>query len=286
MWFSTSSRVSWLQVWKQVHLWQQLRVSTCWWWGETQQEVEEREYSRSSCDSERKKRSKVVYLKIQIQRSLLYGKIGQPRSNASAGNTIKFSGRSWYEIQFREWKVPSQSVIQKGEFHERNPCAPKFEERTLEETSRQEECARKAAWILRKIFKLKSKDKTTFYSLVEIKAPVLGLKISCLCGQDVKHRRVIIGILPWVVVTSLETDAIMAIVACFDMLMMRRNPPRGREKKGTQGAVAILKGKKGPRLSISELRSNEFYSTENWRIGIERFGGTHHEILRMHLVRN
>ena len=31
--------------------------------------------------------------------------------------------------------------------------------------------------------------------------------------------------------------------------------------------------KKSPRLCISGLRSNEFYSTESWRIGIERFGG-------------
>ena len=33
--------------------------------------------------------------------------------------------------------------------------------------------------------------------------------------------------------------------------------------------------KKRQRLCISKLRSNEFYSSESWRIGIERFGGTH-----------
>ena len=44
---------------------------------------------------------------------------------------------------------PSRGVIQKGEVHERNPCVPKFQERTPEETSRQEECVRKAAldWV-------------------------------------------------------------------------------------------------------------------------------------------
>ena len=58
--------------------------------------------------------------------------------------------------------------------NERNLCAPKFEERTPEETSRQEECARKAAWDLAsKIYKLKAEDKATFYSLVEIEAPLL-----------------------------------------------------------------------------------------------------------------
>ena len=35
--------------------------------------------------------------------------------------------------------------------------------------------------------------------------------------------------------------------------------------------------KKRPRLCISKLSANEFYSTESWRIGIERF--------RMHLIR-
>ena len=101
-------------------------------------------------------------------------KAGQVRVNASAGHTIKFSGRTWYEIRNRERKGPSRGVIQKSEPHERNPCAPMFEERTLEETSRQEDCARKAAWDLaRKIFKLKADDKATFYCPVEIKAPAL-----------------------------------------------------------------------------------------------------------------
>ena len=43
---------------------------------------------------------------------------------------------------------------------------------------------------------------------------------------------------------------------------------RGRKEEDTHE-------KKGPRLCISKLRSNEFYSTESWSIGIERFGGTH-----------
>ena len=45
-----------------------------------------------------KKRSKVVYLKIQIQRSPFCGKLGRRELNASAGHAIKFSGRTWYEI--------------------------------------------------------------------------------------------------------------------------------------------------------------------------------------------
>ena len=75
--------------------------------------------------------------------------------------------------KFRERKGQSGGIIQKGEPHERNPCAPKFEERTPEETSRQEEWARNAAWNLAKKYKLKAEDKASFHSPVEIKAPVL-----------------------------------------------------------------------------------------------------------------
>ena len=64
---STSSRVSWLQVSKQMHSWlslpmcDMLKVRS-----NLRSEVEKRRYSRISCHSEGKK-SKVVYLKTQIQ---------------------------------------------------------------------------------------------------------------------------------------------------------------------------------------------------------------------------
>ena len=49
---------------------------------------------------------------------------------------------------------------------------------------------------------------------------------------------------------------------CYvDKLMVRGNPARGR-KEVAQGAVAILRRKKGAKLCI---RSNEFYSTGSWR---------------------
>ena len=50
-------------------------------------------------------------------------------------------------------------------------------------------------------------------------------------GQDVENRRVMIDIIPCVVIASLETGASMAIIACIDMLMVRRNPARSRRKK-------------------------------------------------------
>ena len=114
----------------------------------------------------------------------------------------------------------------------------------------------------------------------------LELKFLVFREQDVKDRRVIIGIIPCVVVTSLKTGTFMAIIACIDMLMVRSKPSKRSKKEGTRGAVAILRGKRVQGCASQKLRSNEFYSTESWRIGIERFGGTRHEILWMQLVRN
>ena len=64
-----------------------------------------------------------------------------------------------------------------------------------------------------------------------------------------------------------------------------KQPQREVEKRRYLRISGYSEGKKSPRLCISRLRSNEFYSTESWRIGIERFR-THHEILRMHLVQD
>ena len=75
----------------------------------------------------------------------------------------------------------------------------------------------------------------------------------------------IVDIIPCVVVTSLETDAFMTIVDYFDMLTVKGNPALVRKEEGTQASVAVLKKKKKkrPRLCISRVRSNEFYSTES-----------------------
>ena len=63
-------------------------------------------------------------------------------------------------------------------------------------------------------------------------------------------------------------------------------PSKKSKKESTQGEVAILKEKKGPRLCISKFRSKEVYSAKNWANEIERFGGTRNKIRRTHLVRN
>ena len=86
-------------------------------------------------------------------------------------HTVKFSKGTWHHIKIRERKGPSRGFIHKCEPHERNLCAPKFEERSQEETLHQERCARRAAWDLAKsVYKLKNTGKATFYSPVEARA--------------------------------------------------------------------------------------------------------------------
>ena len=56
-------------------------------------------------------------------------------------------------------------MIGQGDPHQRNPNAPKFEDRSQEETEWQERCAREAAWRLAKsILKFKEKNKAAFFS--------------------------------------------------------------------------------------------------------------------------
>ena len=75
---------------------------------------------------------------------------------------IQFSRSTWHHTH-RERKGPSLGIIQKCEPHERSPCAPKFAERSQEDTLQQERCASRVAWNPAKIlFKLKKSDKATF----------------------------------------------------------------------------------------------------------------------------
>ena len=61
---------------------------------------------------------------------------------------------------------PSLGMICQGDPHQRNPNAPKFLDRSQEETEWQERCACEAAWkMARCIMKLKEKHKTTIFSL-------------------------------------------------------------------------------------------------------------------------
>ena len=80
-------------------------------------------------------------------------------------HAVKFSKGTWHQIKIRERKGPSRGIIQQCEPHERSPCAPKFWERSHEETLQQERCARRVAWDLAN--KLNNSDKATFYTPIE-----------------------------------------------------------------------------------------------------------------------
>ena len=72
---------------------------------------------------------------------------------------------------------PSLGVICVGDPQQRNPNAPKFEDRSQEETEKQERYAREAAWKLAKqILKLKEKQQITNY--VPFVAPGLSTSSS------------------------------------------------------------------------------------------------------------
>ena len=77
---------------------------------------------------------------------------------------------------------PSLGVICPGDPYQRNPNAPKFEDRSQEETEWQERCAREAAWRLAKsILKFKEKIKQHSSHLRKIGA--------CLHHQSLNLRK-------------------------------------------------------------------------------------------------
>ena len=68
---------------------------------------------------------------------------------------VKFTKASARHTQIRD-QNPSLGYICPGEPHQRSSNAPKFEDRSQEETEWQEGCAREAAWKLAKsVLKIK-----------------------------------------------------------------------------------------------------------------------------------
>ena len=80
---------------------------------------------------------------------------------------VKFKKAITRHTKIRD-QNPSLGYICPGEPHERSPNAPKFEDRSQEETEWQELGAREAAWKLAKsVFKLKEHEKAAFFSSPE-----------------------------------------------------------------------------------------------------------------------
>ena len=77
---------------------------------------------------------------------------------------VKFTKAIARHTKIRDQNA-SLGYICPGEPHQRSPDAPKFEDRSLEETEWQEQGAREAAWKLAKnVLKLKEHERATFFS--------------------------------------------------------------------------------------------------------------------------
>ena len=80
---------------------------------------------------------------------------------------VKFTKAIARHTKIRD-QNPSFGYICSGEPHERSPNAPKFEDRSQEETEWQEQSAREATWKLAKnVFKFKEHQRATFFSSPE-----------------------------------------------------------------------------------------------------------------------
>ena len=76
---------------------------------------------------------------------------------------VKFTKAIARHTKIRD-QNPSLGYICPGEPHERSPNAPKFEDRSQEETEWQEQGAREAAWKLAKsVLKFKEHERATFF---------------------------------------------------------------------------------------------------------------------------
>ena len=90
---------------------------------------------------------------------------------------VKFTKAIARHTKIRD-QNPSLGYVCPGKPHERNPNAPKFEDRSQEETEWQEQGAREAAWKLSKsALKLKEHERATFFSPSENRClPASNLK--------------------------------------------------------------------------------------------------------------
>ena len=76
---------------------------------------------------------------------------------------VKFTKAIARHTKIRD-QNPSPGYLCPGEPHQRSPNAPKFEDRSQEETEWQEQGAREAAWKLAKsVLKLKEQERATFF---------------------------------------------------------------------------------------------------------------------------
>ena len=105
-----------------------------------------------------------MYLKIQIQWILSCGKLENWDWTLRRDTTENSQDASGAKLNSGK-KRQSGGIIQKGEPHERNPCAPDFQEQPPEETSRQAGCTSKVAWNLARKYASSSRRQLRFILL-------------------------------------------------------------------------------------------------------------------------
>ena len=142
--------------------------------------VEKCSYAHRQVDEQPRKRSQknddksaVAMLKITRNLGCVFQDMEPPKSSSifrKNSNIVKpircvrFTKAVVRHAHIRD-QNPSLGMTCPGDPHQRNSNAPKFEDRSQEETEWQERCAREAAWKLAEnIQKLKEKDKKAFFS--------------------------------------------------------------------------------------------------------------------------
>ena len=81
---------------------------------------------------------------------------------------VQFSNATLRHANIRERKGPSLGIICPADPAELSPYAPKFEDRSKDETEGQERCARGDAWLAKGILKLKENNKSIFLTYREL----------------------------------------------------------------------------------------------------------------------
>ena len=131
-------------------------------------QVEEQPTKRSKTNDDK---SAVAMLKITRQLGCVFQDMTPPKSILRKSTDmpkpiqrVKFTKAIARHTKIRD-QHPSLGFFCPGEPHERSPNAPKFEDRSQEETEWQEQGAREAAWKLAKIvLKLKEHQRAAFFS--------------------------------------------------------------------------------------------------------------------------
>ena len=107
---------------------------------------------------------------------------------------------------------PSLGYICPGEPHQRNTNAPKFEDRSQEETEWQEQGAREAAWKLgQRVWKLKGENRATFFSPSENRC------LPCTINPQIWGKRIC---------SSIACDQQKVLACCWIENWRRREVPR------------------------------------------------------------